>query len=135
MESWENDDDKVNIKFPRDPKTRSYPCRFSLDCMNRNKKLVDNDDELEVKMQFLDTVAENRRNFATLECERVKAARTLCHNVGAPGTERFKGMLRTNWTQDCPVMENDIDMEMEIWGPDAAHLKGKTTRKKPRKVC
>ena len=64
--------------------------------MNRNEKLVDNDDKPEVSMQLLDTVAENQRNFTTSECERTKAARTLCHNVGAPGTERFEGMLRTN---------------------------------------
>ena len=50
----------------------------------------------------------------------------------APGIEKFKGMLRTNWTQDCPVIEKDTDIATEIWGPNAMHLKGKTTRKKPK---
>ena len=79
------------------------------------------------RMQLLDAVAENRKNFSAREFERAKRARALCHNVGAPGIEKFKGMLRTNWTQDCPVIEKDIDIATEIWGPDVAHLKGKTT--------
>ena len=95
--------------------------------------LVIEDDKPEVKMQSLDTVAENGRNFTTAEFERAKAARTPHHNAGAPGTERFKGMLRTNWMTDCPVLEKDIDMATEIWGPDVAYLKGKMMRKKPRK--
>ena len=62
-------------------------------------------------------------------------ARALCHNVGAPGIKKFKGMLRTNWTQDCPVIKKDIDTATEIWRPDVAHLKGKTTRKKPKEFA
>ena len=78
-------------------------------------------------MQLLDMVGENRKNFSTHEFERAKRARALHHDVGAPGIEKFKGMLRTNWTQDCPVIKKDIDIATGIWGPDVAHLKGKTT--------
>ena len=76
-------------------------------------------------VQLLDTVAENRKNFTTQEFERAKQARTLHHNLGALGIEKFKGILRTDWTQDCPVIEKDIDTATEIWGPDAVHLKGR----------
>ena len=41
-------------------------------------------------------------------------------------------MLKTNWTQDCPVIEKDINVAAKIWGPDVAHLKEKMTRKKPK---
>ena len=75
-------------------------------------------------------MAENRKNFSTREFERAKRARAPHHNVGAPGIEKFKGMLRTNWMQDCPVTKKDIDTATEIWGPDVACLKGKTTGKK-----
>ena len=80
----------------------------------------------------MDTIAENRKNFTSREFERAKHARNLCHNAGAPGIKKFKGMLRTNRTQECPVIEKDIDITTEIWGPDVACLKGKTTRKKPK---
>ena len=102
----------------------------------------DNFEEIEVSattthaptdgMQPLDTVAENRKNFTTSEFVRAKRTRTLYHNVGAPGIEKFKGMSRTNWIQDCPEIEKDTDTATEIWEPDVANLKGKTTRKKPR---
>ena len=97
--------------------------------MNRNKPLVRDEcksEEIEdikqdeVTNKGVDTVAKNRKNFTTEEFERAKQARTLHHNVGAPGIEKFKGMLRTNWTQDCPVIKKDINTATEIWGPDVA---------------
>ena len=33
---------------------------------------------------------------------------------------------------DCPVIEKDVNMATEIWGPDVACPKGKTTQKKPK---
>ena len=42
-------------------------------------------------------------------------------------------MLQTNWIQDFPVIEKDTNTASKIWGPDVVHLKGKTTRKKPKK--
>ena len=78
---------------------------------------IDNGDHDGIKkngIQLLDTVAENRKNFSTRDFERAKRARALCHNVGAPGIEKFKGMLRTNWTQDCPVVEKDMDIATKI---------------------
>ena len=138
VKSWNKDKNDINIKFPRDPKTRLYPYRFSSAYINRNRKIIEDDEIEEIgsdepKIQLLDTVAENRKNFTTAEFTRAKRARTLYHNVGAPGIERFKGMIRTNWIQDCPVIEKDIDIASEIWGPDIAYLKGKTTRRKPNK--
>ena len=109
----------TKIKFPRDKATGLYAYRFSSECVNRHKKLIEDDDLEEIvadeKVQLLDTVAENRKNFTTSEYERAKRARTLYHNVGAPSIENFKGMLRSNWIQDCPVIEKDIDMATETW--------------------
>ena len=62
----------------------------------------------------MDTVAENRKNFTTREFKQAKQARNHHHNVRAPGIEKFKGMLRMNWTQDCPVIVKDTDFAMEI---------------------
>ena len=53
--------------------------------------------------------------------------------MGAPGIEKFKGILHTNWIKDCPVIESDINIATEIWGPDVAYLKGKSIKNKPKK--
>ena len=42
-------------------------------------------------------------------------------------------MIRTNWIQDCPVIEKDIDIATEIWGPHVAYLKGKMIKEQPKK--
>ena len=75
VESWEDDDDEVSVKFPRDKESRLCSCGFLADCTNRNKPLTHNDCESEgikekkqdgaasTRMPLLDTVAKNRKNF------------------------------------------------------------------------
>ena len=108
VQSWKEDYDKVNLKFPRDEASWLHSHRFSTDCTNGDKPLMrDEHKSEEIKdvkqdgvtnkgVQPLDTAAENGKSFTTQEFERAKQARTLHHNVGAPGIEKFKGMLRTN---------------------------------------
>jgi hypothetical protein len=47
----------------------------------------------------------------------------------------FKWVIRSNKIKDCPVMIQDIDVAMNIWGMNIAALKGKTTRSKTHPVA
>ena len=102
--------------------------------MNRNANSEDSQfEEVDKQIQLLNKVAENRGNFTSSEHKCAKRMRNLYHNLGAPGIEKFKGILRTNWIKDCPVIESDIDIATEIWGPDVAYLKGKSIKSKSKK--
>jgi hypothetical protein len=47
----------------------------------------------------------------------------------------FKWVIHSNQIKDWPVMIQDIDVYMHIWGKNIAALKGKTTRSKTHPVA
>jgi hypothetical protein len=47
----------------------------------------------------------------------------------------FKWVIHSNQINNCPVMIQDIDVAMKIWGKNIAALKGKTTRSKTHSVA
>ena len=81
VESWEDDKDKVSIKFPRDEASRPHGHRFLADCINGNGLPMRDEHDLEEidkrkhdrmtnsVTQLLDMVAENRKNFSVCEFE------------------------------------------------------------------
>ena len=93
VQSWEDDQDNdVNLKFPRDKASRLCGYRFLTECTNRNKPpMCDEQDLEEIKhseqetpnrgVQLLDTVAQNRKNFTSREFEQAKQARNLHHDM------------------------------------------------------
>jgi hypothetical protein len=47
----------------------------------------------------------------------------------------FKSVIHINKIKDCPVIIQDIDVNMNIWGKSIAALKGKTTESKTHLVA
>jgi hypothetical protein len=47
----------------------------------------------------------------------------------------FKWVIHSNQIKDCPVMIQDIDVALNIWGKNIAAWKGKTTRRKTNPVA
>ena len=82
----------------------------------------------------LATVRGNIEGFTKRQVERAQAARELYHKVGAPTITNLKALLRQNILANCPVTPEDVDLAEKIFGPDAATLKGRTTRSNPTPV-
>ena len=80
------------------------------------------------------TVEENKKGYTERQFKRAKEARALYHKVGTPMVENFKGLLRQNLIQNCPVTIEDVIIAEKIFGPDISSLKGKSTRTKPKPV-
>ena len=86
--------------------------------------------ELEDRSE-LTTVRSNIEGYTKRQVDRAKAARDLYHKVGAPTITNLKALLRQNILSNCPVTPEDVDLAEKIFGPDAATLKGRTTRRNP----
>jgi hypothetical protein len=54
--------------------------------------------------------------------------------VGYPPPKDFKNMVRSKMIKNCPITPANIAAANKIFGPDAASLKGKTTRTTPKPV-
>ena len=50
--------------------------------------------------------------------------------AGCPTVGDLKKIIKMNSIRDCPVMVSDVELAEQIYGPDVASLKGKTTCKK-----
>jgi hypothetical protein len=44
-------------------------------------------------------------------------------------------VIRSNQIKDCPVMIQDVNVALKIWGKNIAAIKGKTTWNKPNPVA
>ena len=83
------------------------------------------------KVQFAQTVEENKSFHTDREIARAKRARDLIHATGNPPVDLLKQALRQNLIADCPVTSNDLTLATKIFGPDVASIKGRSTRKRP----
>ena len=66
--------------------------------------------------------------------KRAKEARKLYEHLGMPGYRKFFKALTRNHIHNFPITIDDVKRALHIYGPDPAHLKGKTTRKKPAAI-
>ena len=80
------------------------------------------------KVQFLETVDENKKFYTKRQFERAKRARELLYSLGYPSINDMKAIIRMNAIKNNPVTTEDVDIAEKIFGPDVATLKGKTTR-------
>ena len=88
-----------------------------------------------VKPSYLiDTVKENRAGYTQGQFNRAVRARELYHLLGAPTLENYKGFIKMNGVHNCPVRLQDIKIAENIFGPDMATLKGRSTRPRPKPV-
>ena len=96
---------------------------------------VCHENKVEVSESHLvDTVKENRKGYTQAQFDRAVKARSLYHELGAPTLENYKGFIKMGGVQNCPIWIEDINIAQNIFGPDMATLKGKSTRKKTKPV-
>ena len=82
----------------------------------------------------MDTVKKNRKNYTARQFERAKRARLLSHMAGHPTDDKLKQLLRMNVIQNCPVVPEDVDLMVKIFGSTVSRMKGTMTRRKTKTV-
>ena len=83
---------------------------------------------------LVDTVKENCKGYTQAQYDRAVRARSLYHELGAPTLDNYKGFIKMGGVQNCPIRIEDINIAQNIFGPDMATLKGKSTQRKPKPV-
>jgi hypothetical protein len=83
---------------------------------------------------FVTTVESNKLPFSKCQISGAEKACNLYTSLGYPSAKDFKWILQSNQIKDCPVMTQDAEVAIKIWGPNIAALKGKTTRRTPAPV-
>ena len=78
---------------------------------------------------LVDTVKENRKGYTQAQYDRAVKARSLYHELGAPTLDNYKGFVKMGGVQNCPIWIEDIYIAQNIFGPNMATLKGKSTLK------
>ena len=84
-----------------------------------------------VAVGLVQTVEENKQLFTKIQVDRADKARTLMKTLMKPTVKTLKRAILTNQIQNCPVMDKDCDIAIQIHGKDIACLKGRSTRSKP----
>ena len=91
--------------------------------------LADNPSSLPVTpYSFVHTVADNLRAYSRAQVQGANQARELYIKLGRPGQTHFEQLITNNLITNCPVSIDDARRAIEIYGPDIASLKGKTTK-------
>ncbi len=82
----------------------------------------------------VNTVRANFDGFSRKQVEGATTARCLMGMVATPSPCNFEGMVRLNMLKDCPVTNDDIKNANKIFGTDLATIRGKTVRRRPKRV-
>ena len=85
-----------------------------------------------VDVQFLNTVAENKKLYTKKQVEGAERARKLYQVIGFPSIRDYIHVIQTNQIKNCPVTVEDVRIAQKIFGTDIYALKGKTTRRPQR---
>jgi hypothetical protein len=80
------------------------------------------------------TVWANFEGFSRKQVEGATAAHHLMRMVVTPSPRDFEGMVRLNMLKDCPITNDDIKNANTIFGTDLATIRGKTVRRRPKRV-
>ena len=83
---------------------------------------------------FLNTLEENKDFYTERQFKKAKETRMWLEAMGNPSIKDAHAIIRMNLIRNCPINSADIKLTEEIFGPDVATLKGKTTRKTPLPV-
>jgi hypothetical protein len=79
------------------------------------------------KVQFLETVDENKKFYTNRQFEQAKRACKLLYSLGYPSINEMKTIIQMNVIKNNPVTTEDVNIAKKIFGPDVASLKGKMT--------
>ena len=83
---------------------------------------------------FLQTVAENKKKFSDDEITKAELARRLYITLGRPSFRSFRWMLLHKKIKNTDILPKDADNAEKIFGPDIGSLRGKTVRRRPKRV-
>ncbi|KAL7465887.1 hypothetical protein ACHAXS_006188, partial [Conticribra weissflogii] len=83
---------------------------------------------------LLNTIQGDTEGYTKREVQEAVEARRTVSMVGGPTEESFAHMVRHNMITDCPITTDAINRAHDIFGPDLAGIRGKTTRRKPKAV-
>ena len=77
-----------------------------------------------------------RENFDGFSHKQVEGATVACRLMGVatPSPRDFEGMVYLNMLEDCPVINDDIKNAHTIFGTDLTTIRGKTIRRRPKRV-
>ncbi len=89
-----------------------------------------NEDEQSNNLLMVNTVRKNFEGFIKHEIKMAQEARKLQGMIGNPMDREFTGMVHEKLIANSPVTVHDVQDAYQIFGPDLANLRGKTTRSK-----
>ncbi len=82
----------------------------------------------------MNTVCGNFEGYTRHNIEKAYKARRLQGMIGNPTEQEFARMVHEKLIANCPVTVRDVHNANQIFGPDLANFRGKTTRTKPENV-
>jgi len=90
-------------------------------------------DDLEYQF-LLETVADNLKLYTKREQKDAKLAWIAFHGTGCTPIQKLKVFIKGGYIRDCPVLLEDVDPAVDIFGPDCSHIKGTSTCPHPPRV-
>jgi hypothetical protein len=91
-------------------------------------------DPVEEGFVFIETVEQNKLAINKHKLKGAEKARSLYAGLGFPSVKDFQRILQSNQLKDCPVTVADLEIALNVWGPNISVLKGKTVRSQPGPV-
>jgi hypothetical protein len=87
-----------------------------------------------VELMLINTVRENFEGYTRQDVKRAREARRIQGMIANPTKREFAGVVHVKLLTNCPNTVCNVDNGNQIFGPDLANLRGKTTRTKPDHV-
>ena len=85
-------------------------------------------------LQLIQTVKGNEACFTKRQVDKAKLARRIYIVLGRPSHDSFVSFIRNNNIRNYPIEVEDVHLSSQIYGPDIAAVRGKTTRVQPGHV-
>ncbi len=83
-----------------------------------------------IGLMLVNTVRGHFEGYTRHDVKRAREARRIQGMIANPTEREFAGMVREKLLTNCPITVHDVENANQIFGPDLANLRGKTTRAK-----
>jgi len=91
------------------------------------------DDDPEFQF-LLETVADNLKLYTKQEQKDAKLACIAFHGTDRKPILKLKAIIKGGHIRDCPVLLENVDRAVDIFGSDCSHLKGTSTHPHPPRI-